>query len=97
MEIYANQYIAMGLKLKIVKDTCAFDSLLQVIMSAIATYPSYKEAVYRIDCKIIKLAERVLTNGKVTATELEKSSRELEFYEMYQFSKSRSTRDNWKL
>jgi len=37
-------------------------------MSAIATYPSYKEAVRRIDCKIIKLAERLLTDGKVTAT-----------------------------
>jgi len=56
-----------GVKI-IVKDTCAFDSLLQVIMSAIATYPSYKEAIRTIDCKIIKLAERLLTDGKVTAT-----------------------------
>lgn len=55
-----------GIKV-IVKDTCAFDSLLQVIMSAIATNPSYKEATCAIDSKITKLAERLLTDGKVTA------------------------------
>jgi len=37
-------------------------------MSAIATYPFYKEATRKIDCKIIKLGERLLTDGKVTAT-----------------------------
>lgn len=55
-----------GIKI-IVRDTCAFDSLLQVIMSAIATNPSYKEAIRAIDNKIIKFAERLLTDGKVTA------------------------------
>lgn len=81
-----------GIKI-IVRDTCAFDSLLQVIMSAIATNPSYKEAIRAIDNKIIKLAERLLTDGKVTAAKL----RELEFYEMFQSFKSRSIYDNWKL
>jgi len=40
-----------GVKI-IVKDTCAFDSLLQVIMSAIATYPSYKEAIRKLIAKL---------------------------------------------
>jgi len=37
-------------------------------MSAIAIYSSYKQAIRTIDCKIIKLAEKILTDGKVTAT-----------------------------
>lgn len=55
-----------GIKV-IVKDTCAFNSLLQVIMSAITTYPSYKKAIRTIDFKILKLADKLLTDGKVTA------------------------------
>lgn len=54
-----------GIKI-IVKDTCALDSLLQVIMSAIPTNPSYKEATCAIDSKITKLAEKLLMDGKVT-------------------------------
>jgi len=55
-----------GVKI-LVKDTCAFDSLLQVIMSAIAIYPSYKETTRTMNCKIITLAERIIMDGKVTA------------------------------
>lgn len=51
-----------GLKI-IVKDTCAFDSLLQIMMSAIAINLSYKEAIRAIDNKTTKLAERILADG----------------------------------
>jgi len=49
------------------KDTCAFDSLLQVVMSTIAINPAYKEAIDATDNKTVKLAKRLLTDDKVIA------------------------------
>jgi len=53
--------------LKLLLKIRAFNSLLQVIMNAIVTYPFYKEATRTIDCKIINLAEKLLMDGKMTA------------------------------
>lgn len=75
----------------IVKNTCAFDPLLQVVMSAINS--SYKKEICAIDSKITKLAEKLLIDGKVTAMVKIERARILRNVPIFQ----KSVHDNWKL
>jgi len=48
-----------------VQETCAFDSLLQLVMSGIATHTSYREAIESCNDDIFKLARSILKDGRL--------------------------------
>lgn len=50
------------------QETCAFDSLLQLVTSAIATHVTYQNAVQSSSDNIFQLARSILENGKILAT-----------------------------
>jgi len=78
----------------IVKNTCAFDSLLQVVITAIATNPFHKEVICAIDSKITKLVEKLLIDSKVTVAAKIERARILRNVPIFQ---SDSIHVNWKL
>ena len=45
--------------------TCAFDSLLQLVASRIATHEAYREATESCTDGIFKLARSILENGRL--------------------------------
>lgn len=49
----------------IVRETCAFDSILQIVVNAIATYEKYKDNVSDTENHFVQLAQNVLLCGKV--------------------------------
>lgn len=53
----------------LIKETCAFDSVLQLIMHAIGKDCHYKEIVQQLDHSMIQLGMSVLNRGKVTASD----------------------------
>lgn len=52
-----------------IKETCAFDSLIQLITHAIGKEYRYKEAVQHLDHPVIKLAISILNRGKISSAD----------------------------
>jgi len=51
-----------------IQETCAFDSLLQIIASGIAANIEYRDAIESSSDKIFQLARSILESGKILAT-----------------------------
>lgn len=49
----------------VVRDTCAFDSILQIVMCALASNCTYKSAMVNIDNRLLCLAQDILRQGKL--------------------------------
>jgi len=51
----------------VIRETCAFDSILQVVMYAFALYCAYKTAMMTADNSILTLAQDIIQSGKLCA------------------------------
>lgn len=51
----------------VVRETCAFDSILQVVMCALVSYNSYKDTMAETDNSLFILAQEILKSGKLKA------------------------------
>jgi len=51
----------------VIRETCAFDSILQVVMYAFASYCAYKTAMMTADNPILTLAQDIIQSGKLCA------------------------------
>lgn len=48
-----------------IQETCAFDSILQLVISAIVAHAAYRNAIQSSSNDIFKLANSILEHGKV--------------------------------
>lgn len=48
-----------------VQETCAFDSLLQLVASGIATHAAYRNSIQSSSDDIFRLAKSLLEDGKI--------------------------------
>lgn len=61
--------VRTGEVLVLIKETCAFDSLMQLVMHAIGKECRYKEHIQYLDYPIIKLAVNIINRGKLIAAD----------------------------
>lgn len=57
--------IKKGQSMMTVQETCAFDSLLQLVASGIATHTAYRNAVQSSSDNIFRLAKSLLEDGRI--------------------------------
>lgn len=64
--------IKQGHSLLNIQKTCAFDSIMQVVMSAIAANETYRNETKSFSDPIFRLANSILTDGKLTVKHYDK-------------------------
>ena len=62
-------HVRIGEVLVLIKETCAFDSLMQLVMHAIGKEIRYKERIQYLDYPFIKLALNIINRGKIIAAD----------------------------
>lgn len=66
--------IKKGQSMMTVQETCAFDSLLQLVASGIATHTAYRNAVQSSSDNIFRLAKSLLEDGRILSKHHERAS-----------------------